>query len=450
MPFDPGHDALLNELLEQSFGYFLAEANPANGLVRDKSAPGWPASIAAVGLALTVYPIGAERGLMTRLDARTRTLTTLRFFANSQQGRGPHASGYKGFYYHFLDMETGARAEKSELSSVDTALLMAGVLTAAAYFVGADADEVEIRKLADMLYRRVEWRWMLAGSPLLCHGWKPRTGFLPYHWKGYDEALILYILALGSPTHGIDASSYQAWLSGYQWKRIYDIELVYAGPLFIHQLSHVWIDFRGIQDSYMAERGIDYFENSRRAAYVQQRYAIHNPYHFAHYGEFAWGITASDGPGPVRRKVKGTARVFFDYIARGVPYGPDDGTLAPWAVIASLPFAPEIVIPTVQAYRQLDLPLRDPHGFQASYNPSFKDDGEPGHGWVSAYHFGINEGPAVVMIDNYRQDFVWGLMRHCCYVKAGLRKAGFRGGWLGEDLAAAAAPPLAAEPPALR
>jgi len=432
MPFDPCHDELLTSLMEESFAYFLAEANEANGLVRDKTAADWPASIAAVGLALTIYPIGVERGMMCREGARDRTVTTLRFFAGSRQGRGVRDSGYKGFYYHFLDMNTGERAFNSELSSVDTALLMAGVLTAAAYFTGADPVETEIRALADMLYRRVDWQWMLDGGDLLCHGWKPRSGFLPYHWKGYDEALILYILALGSPTFPIAAASYDAWLTGYQWKTVYGIDYVYAGPLFIHQLSHVWIDFRGIHDRYMAARGIDYFENSRRATYVQQRYAIHNPYHFERYGEFSWGITASDGPGPAVKTIGGVRRVFYDYIARGVPYGPDDGTLAPWAVVASLPFAPEIVIPTIKAFCKLHLREVNPYGFKASFSATFKthDEDRREIGWVSPYHFGINEGPTVVMIDNHREDFIWGLMRGCAHVRAGLRRAGFKGGWL--------------------
>ncbi|WP_426196405.1 glucoamylase family protein [Massilia sp. DWR3-1-1] len=435
MPLDAGHDELLTSLQQESFAYFLVEANEANGLVRDKTAPDWPASIAAVGLALTIYPIGVERAMMSRTHARARTLATLRFFAGSRQGRGLKDSGYKGFYYHFLDMESGERAFNSELSSVDTALLMAGVLTAAAYFTGEDAAETEIRTLAEMLYRRVDWQWMRDAAPgnppLLCHGWKPRSGFLPYHWKGYDEALILYILALGSPTYPIDPASYEAWLTGYQWKTVYGIEYVYAGPLFIHQLSHVWIDFRGIQDSFMAARGIDYFENSRRATHVQQRYAIHNPYHFERYGQWSWGVTASDGPGPVKKTIAGEQRVFYDYIARGVPYGPDDGTLAPWAVVASLPFAPEIVIPTIEAFCKLKLRAVNPYGFKASFSATFQhDEADSDIGWVSAYHFGINEGPTVVMIDNHRSDFIWGLMRGCAHVQSGLRRAGFKGGWL--------------------
>ena len=442
MPLDAGHDELLSNLQQESFAYFLVEANEANGLVRDKTAPDWPASIAAVGLALTIYPIGVERGLMAREHARTRTLACLRFFAASAQGRGLKDSGYKGFYYHFLDMETGERAFNSELSSIDTALLVAGMLTAAAYFNTSDGADVEIRALAEQLYRRVDWQWMLAGNTeegtLLCHGWKPRHGFLKYHWKGYDEAMILYILALGSPTFPIAAASYAAWVSGYQWKSAYGIDYLYAGPLFIHQLSHVWIDFRGIQDDYMAARGIDYFENSRRATHVQQRYAIDNPRNFGRYGEHCWGITASDGPGPARQTTGGVRRVFHDYIARGAPWGPDDGTLAPWAVVASLPFAPEIVLPTIEAFCQLHLREVNPYGFKASFSATFRHDKDGGDiGWVSGYHFGINEGPTVVMIDNHRADFIWGLVRACAHVQHGLRRAGFAGGWLDDGLTSA-------------
>lgn len=441
MPLDAGHDELLSSLQQESFAYFLAEANEANGLVRDKTAPDWPASIAAVGLALTVYPIGVERGMMTREHARARTLATLRFFAASAQGRGPKDSGYKGFYYHFLDMETGARAFNSELSSIDTALLIAGMLTAAAYFTSDDGADVEIRLLAEQLYRRVDWQWMLAQdmgeAPLLCHGWKPRRGFLKHRWKGYDEALILYILALGSPTFPIPAASYGAWLDGYQWNSAYGIDYLYAGPLFIHQMSHVWIDFRGIQDDYMAGRGIDYFENSRRATYVQQRYAIDNPRHFGRYGEHCWGISASDGPGPARQSVDGVRTVFYDYIARGVPWGPDDGTLAPWAVVASLPFAPEIVLPTIEAFSRLPLEEGNRYGFKPAFSATFRHAKDGADiGWVSGYHFGINEGPSVVMIANHRDDFIWRLMRACGHLQTGLRRAGFRGGWLDRQLTA--------------
>jgi hypothetical protein len=281
-----------------TFDYFLHEYNPATGLVADKTHPAFPASIAAVGLSLAAYPIAVARGFVAREDAVRRALATLRFFASAPQGPERDAAGYKGFFYHWLDMTTGRRAWRCELSTVDSGFLFAGALAAARFFDRDDAGERELRALADALYRRADWRWALDGGARIVHGWKPERGFLRYRWDGYNEALLLYLLALGSPTSPIPPECYDAWLSTYRWKKFYGIEYVYAGPLFIHQLSHVWVDFRGIADRYVRERGIDYFENSRRATYVQQEYAIRNPLGFAGYGKFAWGITASDGPGP--------------------------------------------------------------------------------------------------------------------------------------------------------
>ncbi|MEO8837047.1 MAG: glucoamylase family protein [Caldimonas sp.] len=430
---DKAHDSeLLRHLQEKSFGYFVHEVNRKNGLVLDKTEEDWPASIAAIGMALTAYPVGVERHFMERTEAAERTLTTLRFFADSEQSEAEDATGYRGFYYHFLHMHSGKRAWGSELSSIDTALFIAGALAAAAYFDGADADEAEIRSLATLLYERVEWAWLLQGKQTLCHGWKPEreAGFLGYRWEGYDEALILYLLALGSPTHPIPRSSYDAWCSTYEWKEVYGIGYLYAGPLFIHQLSHVWVDFRGIRDAYMREKDSDYFENSRRATMVQQQYGARNPLGLAHMGELCWGLTASDGPGPKTKRIAGVERSFYDYIARGVPYGPDDGTLAPWAVVASLPFAPEIVLPTVMNLRKLQIQIANPYGFKASINPLFLPNKDDGIGWVSRFHFGINEGPTVLMIENYRSGLVWSLMRRCTPLVAGLRAAGFTGGWL--------------------
>jgi len=421
----------LDEVQEESFSYFLHETNPRNGLVRDKTRSDWPASIAAVGVALAADPVGVERGFLTRAEAVRRTLTALRFFWQSPQGPEPDATGYKGFYYHFLDMESGRRAHDSELSTVDTALLMAGILTAAAYFQEDSKDEAEIRRLADALYRRVEWRWALGRGATVSHGWRPRRGLLKYRWEGYDEALILYVLGLGSPTFPLPEECYDAWLSTYEWRRIYGHELVHAGPLFVHQMSHLWIDFRGIQDAYMRKRGLDYFENSRRATYVQQEYAVRNPNGFECYGRDCWGLTASEGPGPKTVTVNGVRRRFFDYVARGVPDGPDDGTLAPWSVVTSLPFAPEIVVPSLQYYREkLNLHAANPYGFRATYNPTFPERGDSQWGWVSPHHYGINQGPIVIMVENDRTELVWRLMRSCPYVVAGLRRAGFTGGWL--------------------
>lgn len=420
---------MLETIQRAAFSYFLHETNRANGLVRDKTCEDWPASIAAVGLGLTAYPVGVESGFVTRAEAVERTLTTLRFFWGSKQGPESDATGYKGFYYHFLEMESGARAWHCELSTVDSALLLGGMLTAAQYFDGDAPDEREIRDLAQRLYERVDWRWAQNGGATVTHGWKPETGFLPYRWEGYDEALLLYVLGLGSPTHPLSADSYPAWMSTYHWVTAYDIPYLYAGPLFTHQLSHVWIDFRGIQDAFMRDHGIDYFENSRRATLVQQQYGIHNPQGFAHYGELCWGITASDGPGEGTRTIDGVERKFFDYLAREVPNGPDDGTIAPWAVVASLPFAPEIVVPTVEDFTRWERAGVHRYGFKATFNPTFPVPGLP-HGWVSPWHFGINEGPIVVMIDNYRSGLVWRLMRECRPIVTGLRAAGFTGGWL--------------------
>ncbi len=424
-------DKYLEGLQRETFGYFLNEANPENGLMADKTGKECPASIAAVGLALTAYPVGVERGFMSRGDAVKRTLATLRFFANSPQGKEKDATGYKGFYYHFLHMKSGRRAWDCELSTVDTALLLAGALTAALYFDRDAGDENEIRDLADELYRRADWQWAQNGKSAVSMGWTPERGFLGYTWKGYDEALILYLLGLGSPTHPLSSESYPAWCSTYEWKKIYGYEHLYAGPLFIHQLSHVWVDFKGIQDQFMRDKGIDYFENSRRATYVQREYAIRNPQDFNGYDDNCWGITASDGPGPCTLRIDGVERQFFDYLARGVPYGPDDGTISPWAVVASLPFAPEIVIPAIRYFDSLKLRANNPYGYKATFNPTFTDRPDNEKGWVSRYHYGLNQGPVVLMIENYRTQQVWKLIKESPHIVEGLRRAGFSGGWLG-------------------
>ena len=312
----------LQKLQRDTFRYFWRETNSDNGLIPDHTSAKVPASIAGVGFALASYPIAVERSFVSRAKALDRTLATLRFFWNAPQGPMPDATGHRGFFYHFLDVASGRRAWRCELSTIDTAILIAGALTVAAYFDRANAGEREVRTLADSLFRRVDWRWAQNGSATVSHGWKPETGFLRYRWQGYNEALILYILGLGSPTHALPASSYRAWTSTYRWKKLYGHEFLYGGPLFMHQLSHIWIDFRGIQDAFMRRHGIDYFENSRRATYVQQQYGIRNPKRFRDYGEYVWGITASNGPGPASRRIGGVTRRFLGYRARGVPDGP--------------------------------------------------------------------------------------------------------------------------------
>jgi hypothetical protein len=355
----------------------------------------------------------------------------LRFFWNSRQGPEPDATGYHGFYYHFLDMHTGKRAWKCELSTVDSAILLAGVLTVGVYFDAIVDSEIEIRNLANEIYGRADWQWAQNKGPTVTHGWKPERGFLTYRWRGYDEALVLYILGLGSPTYPLPENSYSAWASTYEWIKIFGYEYLYAGPLFTHQMSHIWIDFRSIQDAFMRSKGIDYFENSRRATYVQQQYAIDNPLKFTGYSRNCWGITASDGPGPRTLSLDGRKRRYFDYMGRGVPCGPDDGTVAPWAVVASLPFAPEIVLPTIDFLEnEVALKVVNHYGFKATFNPSYTCNSNKSNGWVSPWHFGINQGPIIAMIENYRTGFLWKLMRACPYIINGLRLAGFTGGWL--------------------
>ncbi|MGA9851891.1 MAG: glucoamylase family protein [Gammaproteobacteria bacterium] len=430
-PQKPTVDEELELLQRETFDYFLHETNPANGLVIDKTADHWPASIAATGLALSAYPVAVEHGYMTRAAAAERALTTLRFFWNSPQGTEPDAVGYKGFYYHFLDMDTGRRAWQCELSTIDTALLLAGMLTAGCYFDANTAAEQEIRQLADALYRRADWEWAQNETASISQGWKPEDGFIKYQWQGYDEALILLTLGLGSPTHPLSANSYAAWTSSYTWRNCYGYDYLYAGPLFTHQLSHIWIDFRGIRDAFMRKKNCDYFENSRRATFVQQQYAIANPLKFAGYSKNCWGITASDGPGPTTLTVNGVKRQFFDYVARGIPDGPDDGTISPWVVAASLPFAPEIVLPALDYFiNHVKLKEANPYGFKTNFNPTYPANTPNPYGWISPYHCGLNQGPIILMIENHRTDMLWSLMRSCPYIVSGLQKAGFTGGWL--------------------
>ncbi len=424
-------DLDLDRLQWTTLLYDLHETNPDNGLVRDKTDPVAPCSIAAVGMALATLPVVVERGVLYRPFAAKVARRRLQFLYDLPQGPEPDTSGYKGFFYHFLDIETGRRVWQCELSTIDSAFLFAGLLTVATYLDQDTADEAEIRRLADALYRRADWNWARNGGPTLIHGWRPETGFLPYRWEGYDEGLLLYVLGLGSPTYPLPPESYAAFCSTYQWKQLYDRELLYSGPLFTHQFSHLWIDFRGIRDAFMRERGSDYFENSRQATFVQQAYAIQNPMQWIGYGEHCWGFTACDGPGWVKRKVDGVERQFYDYIARGAPFGPDDGTVAPWVVLGSLPFAPEIVVPTVRHFASLNLGHQDQrYGFKPSFNQTFREEDSPTGWWVSPYYFGIDQGPIVLMIENYRSGLIWDIMRRCPYISAGLRRAGFTGGWL--------------------
>ncbi len=428
MTTNPSDDALLDRLQRAAFDYFVLTVNPQNGLVADTSRPGSPCSIAVIGFALSAYPIGVERGWLERDEAVRRTLTTLRFFIDSDQSGAPDSTGQRGFYFHFLDMCSGKRVWLCELSLIDTALLIAGVLTAAAYFDADSADETELRRLAEALYARVDWRWAQGDGVAVTHGWKPESGFLNYGWEGYSEAMLLYVLGLGSPTHPLTEESFRAWTVTYQWENLYGHDFLYAGPLFIHQFSHAWIDFRGIRDDFMREKRCDYFENSRRATYIQREYATRNPRSFAGYSADCWGLSAGDGPSAEPRLIAGRHQAFYGYAARGVPYGPDDGTLDGSAMLSSLVFAPEIVLP---ALRKLDARAPDGAGqsvLASGFNPTLAEAGP--NGWICEGSFGLDQGIIVLMIENYRTGLPWRLGRSNRYIRAGLGRAGFRGGWL--------------------
>ncbi|MFP5247730.1 MAG: glucoamylase family protein, partial [Thermoanaerobaculia bacterium] len=362
---------LLDKIERDTFQWFWDTANPHNGLVPDR----WPtksfSSIAAVGFGLTAYGIGAERGWVTREQAAERVLLTLRFFLDSKQGPEPRGvSGYRGFYYHFLDMETGERFETVELSTIDTTLMLAGALFCQSYFDRDNATERAIREAAETLYRRAEWTFFHERPPLVSMGWTPEHGLHDWDYTGYNEAMVLYILALGSPTHPIDPSAWAAYTKSYRWGELLGQQHLGFAPLFGHQYSHVWIDFRGIADPYMREKGIDYFENSRRATYAQRAYAIDNPHEFRGYGPDMWGLTACDGPLDNTLTVDGKERKFMTYAARGAAMGEvrDDGTIAPTAAVSSIAFAPEIAIPAAEAMcKRFGANLYRQYGFVDSF-----------------------------------------------------------------------------------
>jgi hypothetical protein len=431
-------DVFLDDLQRRTFQYFWDTTNPVNGLARDRYPTPSFASMAAVGFALTAYPIGVHRGFVPRAAAAQRTLATLRFLVDAPQGDAPAGmTGYKGFFYHFVDMERGRRFETTELSTVDTALLLGGMLFAQGFF--DRPGEREIRDLVDTIYARVDWRWSQARPPTIALGWNPEKGHLPYDWIAYSEAMLVYILALGSPTDALGPESWQAWSAGLpkHWAPEEGQQLVRFAPLFGHQYSHIWVDFRGIRDAFMREKNFDYFENSRRATLAQHAYAIRNPMGWKGYGPRLWGLTACDGPADVTVKVEGRERTFRTYSARG-PGDFDDGTVAPTAVGGSVPFAPELCIDTLKAMRaDHGEHLYGRYGFLDSLNlsvpptvPLKHGRHVPGRGWYDGDYLGIDQGPILAMIENHRSGLIWDVMRDNPHIRRGLKRAGFTGGWL--------------------
>jgi hypothetical protein len=432
--------AFLDTLSERSFHYFWDLSDSLTGLTPDRAPTPSFVSVGAVGFALTAYPIGAEHGWITRAQAAERVRRTLRFFWQAPQDSSAHATGYRGFFYHFLDAKTGRRFEQVELSTMDTALLMAGALFCGSYFNGDDPAEAEVRQLAEALYGRVDWRWASPRAPLLALAWSPEHGFEPYDWRGYNEAMLLHVLALGSPTHPVAPEIWREWLKGYRWGTFQGQAHVGFAPMFGHQYSHIWIDFRGVRDAYMRDKSLDYFENSRRATLAQRAYAIANPGGFRGYGATLWGLSACDGPIDATLEVDGRSRTFRTYAARGASFTEvvDDGTLAPTALGGAVPFAPRQAVEAMMAIRRAyGSSVFSTYGFVDALNPTLDRATKtqhgrivPGVGWFDTDYLGIDQGPIVAMIENHRSGLVWRVMRTNPHLVRGLRRAGFTGGWL--------------------
>lgn len=451
-------EAFSEDLTRRTFQYFWDTTDTQRCLAPDR----WPtrnfSSIAATGFALTAYGVGAERGYVSREDAAKRTRDCLAFYWNAPQG--PAASGvtgHKGFFYHFLKYEDGTRHGTTELSTVDTTLFLGGALFAQSYFDRNTPVEAEIRDLAEKIYTRVEWDWAqrnttgtqainLPDSHAIAMGWKPEIGWEPADWVGYNEGMLVYVLALASPTHPVGKDAWdKGWAANLEgdWGTFYGYEHLQFEPLFGHQYSHVWIDFRGIQDDFMAGKGIDYFENSRRATLSQKAYGADNPNRWKDYSGDIWGWTASDGPKYSKDEysVNGQPRTFHTYMARGVSAirVRDDGTIVPTAAGGSIPFAPEETISALMAMKaRYGDRLYGKYGFKDAINPSFTfveaqsrtGDTHPEKGWVANDHLGIDQGPILAMMENHRSGLVWRTMRKNPHIRRGLERIGFEGGWL--------------------
>jgi hypothetical protein len=405
-------DALLEDLSKRSFLFFWEQADQTTGIVRDRArTDGTPVSgtardvgsIASVGFGLTGLCIAAQRGWVPRTAAVDRARTTLRFFARRMENQ-------RGWYYHFVNLRTGAREWASELSSIDTALLIAGVLTVRQCFSG----EAEIAGLADWIYRRVDFRWMLADDPLLLsHGWKPETGFLESRWDHYCELTILYLLAVASPTHAIPAASWRAW---HRPTIRFEGHSFIGGPppLFVHQFSHAWVDFRGWREREPPHT--DWWANSVEATRAHKAFCLQLGGEFPGYTEHVWGITSSDS----RR----------GYVAWGGPprHEAIDGTVVPCAAAGSLMLAPDITLPAVRE-------LRRRFGDRIYGRYGFADAFHPLDGWVNPDVIGIDLGITLLSAENLRSGRVWDLFMRNAEIPAAMERVG-----LARHAPAAAAP----------
>lgn len=388
-------EEFLERVARKCFDYFWNEAHPETGLVPDHvparaGTYNPPCSVAALGFGLTGICIADARGWITRDEARDRVLRTLRFVLENVEHE-------HGFLYHFVNGQTGARDWRSEVSSIDTALFLAGALTCRGYF--GDRD---IAALADELYTRVDWPWMLNGQETLCMGWKPETGFLTHYWEQYSEHMVMYLLGLGSPTHPLPPETWYAWKRPYY---TYDgMTYVQAVPLFLHQYSHAWVDFRDRRDALA-----DYFKNSILATKAHRAYCLELKSRFPSYGEDLWGFTASQGPRGYM--VWGGPPPTLEY--------PIDGTVVPCAAGGSIAFVPDLAFDVLRN-------IHDRYGEQAWGRYGFLDAFHPQTGWVSEGYIGIDVGVTLLMIENRLTGNVWKWFVDAPEIREAMRQAGFK------------------------
>jgi hypothetical protein len=417
--------AMLENLQKAHFEYFREHSDKITGLTKDRSTETSPASIAAVGFSLTAHGIAAERGWISREGAADYTLKVLKTLWQAPQGQAAQGtSGDHGLFYHFLNPKTGLRAGNNEISTIDTALLMSGVLFSKNFFDANLPKEREIRELSTKLFSRVDWNWATNESGRLSMGWTPENGFIKTDWRGYDEASILLLLGIGSPTHPLPSKAWDQYHSSDIVSEQYGHKGLEFGPLFGHQYTQVWVEMKGIRDAQGRKLSLDYFDHSRAAVLKQHEYAVHNPGNWRGYGALDWGLTASDGPGYNIKAIDGRPIEFQGYAARGFPKALDDGTIAPTAAAASIPFAPELVLPTLKHWVKDRPEIMGRYGFQDAFNPTY-EKAKPS-GWVAPETLGIDQGPILLMIENYLSGSVWQTIRQDKYLNAALTKAGFR------------------------
>lgn len=422
------------ELKKRTFNYFWDLADRNTYQIPDRFPSLTFSSIAATGFGLSSYLAGIENDFISREQGADRVLRTLKVLWNLPQGQdSTGVSGYKGFFYHFLNLDDATRYRKVELSSMDTGLLMAGILSCQSFFDDpANKTETAIRNLSDSLYRRVDWNWMMKKNGKMSMGWQPESGFLQSEWIGYNEAMVLLVMALGSPSHPIPSNAWTAWCESYTVDTFYGYKHVQFDPLFGHQYSHIWIDFRGIRDSFMRSLNDDYFENSRKATLSNRAYCIVNPSGYKGYSGKCWGLTACDGPANKKIISNGIERQYYDYRARGACSFRivDDGTIAPTAAGGSFPFTPgESEACLEYIWNTFSDRMVGKYGFKDAFNLSYSDENYP-LGWFDIDYLGIDQGPILLQIQNHETELIWNTIGKNPFIIDGLKKAGFTGGWL--------------------